>query len=425
MILKKENAAEIAPSADKNGISKQTYTLVTLAYWAFMLSDGALRMVVLLHFHALGYTTLQLAFLFLLYEFAGILTNLFGGWIGARFGLRKTLFLGLACQVFALLGLGLVDASWTAALTVVYVMLVQALAGVAKDLTKMSSKSSVKLLIPKTKKNADAALFFWVAFLTGLKNALKGAGFFLGGLLLSVLAYQQALYALAAMLFAVLLLCLFVVRSDFGKSKSKPKFRQLFSKSSAINRLSFARAFLFASRDVWFVVALPVFLHTQLDWSFEKVGAFMACWVIGYGFVQAAAPKIARATTGLSAALRAARVWGFLLVLVCASMPLLFLTDFSEAVILLFGLAMFGFVFAINSSVHSYLILAYTSDDEVALNVGFYYMANAVGRLVGTLLSGLMYLWGGLVACLWTATFLCLVSAAVSLFFPSLRRQGD
>ena len=76
----------------------RNYALVTASYWGFTLTDGALRMLVLLHFHQLGYTPVNLAFLFLLYEFFGILTNLFGGWIGSRFGLRLTLFAGLAIK---------------------------------------------------------------------------------------------------------------------------------------------------------------------------------------------------------------------------------------------------------------------------------------------------------------------------------------
>ncbi len=400
-------------------ITRTTYTLVTLAYWAFMLTDGALRMLVLLQFHKLGYSPIQLAFLFLLYEVAGIVTNLIGGWLGARHGLRKTLFAGLFLQIIALVTLSFADASWTATLSVLFVMGVQALAGIAKDLTKMSSKSSVKLLIPKTDANAESKTFFWVALLTGLKNTLKGVGFFLGGVLLASIGYQYSLLSLAGLLVVVLVACLFLLRSEFGKTKNKPKFSQLFSKSKAINQLSFARAFLFSSRDVWFVVGVPIFLHQQLGWSFSSVGAFMAAWVIGYGCVQAAAPKIANATTGLASAVKASRVWGFALTLSCLAIPLTLATSNSAGWVLITGLAIFGFIFAINSAVHSYLILAYTTGDDVSLNVGFYYMANAVGRLVGTLLSGIMYITGGISACLWTAAGLSLVAALMTLSFPN------
>jgi len=399
-------------------INRSTYTLVTMAYWAFMLTDGALRMVVLLKFHQMGFSPIKLAFLFLLYEIAGIITNLIGGWIGARFGLRKTLFLGLTIQILALLILSVMPLTWAPLITILYVMIVQALSGIAKDLTKMSSKSSIKLLLPEKQENSEYRLFLWVAILTGLKNALKGVGFFIGGLLLSLLGYEQALQALAGILIITFIVCLLKVRQEFGKSKVRPKFTQIFSKSNAINTLSLARAFLFAARDVWFVVAVPIFLHQELDWTFSEVGGFMAAWVIGYGFIQAGAPKITRATSGLGSAVVATRTWGIILALACASIPFCLDLFSSPGITLLVCLSVFGFVFAINSSLHSYLILAYTTEDKVSLNVGFYYMANASGRLMGTLLSGIMYVAGGIHACLWTALAMCSVSALLSFRFP-------
>ena len=405
-----------------NSMSKSTYAIVTLAYWAFMLTDGALRMIVLLHFHELGYSPVQLAFLFLLYECAGIATNLIGGWIGSRYGLRRTLFIGLALQIVALSSLTLVNESWAVGLTVAFVMAVQALAGVAKDLTKMSSKSAVKLVVAE---DAEGKLFKWVAALTGSKNALKGVGFFLGSLLLGVCGFNGALFLLAGMLMLVFVTSLSCVTGHFGKSKKKTKFSQLFSKSKAINRLSFARAFLFASRDVWFVVGLPIFLHDVLDWSFWRVGGFMAFWVIGYGIVQAFAPKIIgrkkskQQQTTLQLVVKSAKLWIFILCALCALIAISVSCNFYLSITLLGGLCVFGFVFAINSSLHSYLILAYTDTDDVSLNVGFYYMANACGRLLGTLLSGTVYLLAGLPACLWTAAALTLIAAFSSLKLPS------
>ena len=380
-----------------------------------MLTDGALRMLVLLHFHDLGFTPDKLAFLFILYEFAGIVTNLLGGWIGARFGLKTTLFAGLALQAVALSSLTLFDPSWAIAVSVAFVMLIQCLAGIAKDLTKMSSKSSVKLLVST---DNESGLFKLVAFLTGSKNAIKGVGFFLGGFLLSQQGFNHALYSLTGLIVLALIISLLIVRGDFGKMKQKVKFTQLFSKSSAINRLSFARAFLFASRDVWFVVGLPIFLHSVLGWSFSEVGGFMALWVIGYGIVQAAAPKIAGAKAGLSQAVTSLRTWALLLFLICAALTSAIVLDFHPAYSLLIGLGVFGFIFAINSSIHSYLILAYTKSEEVAINVGFYYMANACGRLAGTLLSGLAYLYGGLAYCLITASALTLIAAILNFRLP-------
>lgn len=393
-------------------MNTRSYAIVTASYWGFTLTDGALRMLVLLHFHALGYSPVQLAFLFLLYEFCGVLTNLLGGWIGSRVGLKFTLFAGLALQVVSLIMLSWLNPAWTAFLSVSYVMASQALSGIAKDLTKMSSKSAVKLLVS----DASGALFHWVSVLTGSKNALKGVGFFLGGVLLSWLGFVHALWLLAAGLAVVLLLALICLKQDMGKSKRKVKFTQLFSKSREINWLSAARFFLFASRDVWFVVALPVFLSEVFEWSSSQVGAFMAAWVIGYGIVQASAPKLINHQEPRHAAV----YWGVVLALITAALAAAIHLDFSPVASILIGLAGFGFVFAINSVVHSYLILALTDEDQVALNVGFYYMANACGRLIGTLLSGLMYLMGGLTACLWTSAAMIVAAVLCTL---SLNRK--
>ena len=391
----------------------RSYSLVTAAYWAFTLTDGALRMLVLLHFHDLGYSSLDLAFLFLLYEFFGILTNLFGGWIGSRLGLRVTLFAGLAIQIVALAMLSAVSAEWVRWLSVAYVMSAQALSGIAKDLTKMSSKSAIKLVVAS---DNQSALFKWVALLTGSKNALKGVGFFLGGLLLSALGFQGSLWAMAAALCVVLLSSVLTLAHDIGKSKEKVKFSQLFSKSREINVLSLARLFLFASRDVWFVVGLPVFLYESLHWTFTGIGGFLAAWVIGYGCVQAVVPRFVSKTAALAEIVHAARVWGFVLAAISAAIALAVQYDFHPALAVLGGLALFAVAFAVNSSVHSYLILAFTDSDKVALNVGFYYMANAIGRLTGTLLSGLVFMWFGLSGCLWVSTVLVVLAATLTLF---------
>ena len=386
----------------------KSYAIVTASYWGFTLTDGALRMLVLLQFHEWGYTPVQLAFLFLLYEFCGVITNLIGGWIGSRIGLKFTLYAGLAIQVASLIMLSLVNPSWTAALSVTYVMASQALSGIAKDLTKMSSKSAVKLLVS----DSQSALFKWVSILTGSKNALKGVGYLLGGVLLTLTGFVHALWIMAGGLSLVLLASLLWLKEDMGKSKRKVKFTQLFSKSREINWLSAARLCLFASRDVWFVVALPVFLKSNLNWSFNEVGAFMAAWVVGYGIIQASAPKFVRKDNIRAAAL----CWVCVLTGLTTILALAVQMDFYVVLSIFVGLSLFGMTFAINSSVHSYLILAFTDNDEVALNVGFYYMANAWGRLIGTLLSGVMFLVGGLSACLWTSSILLLL--AILLTYP-------
>lgn len=396
-------------------MERRSYTIVTASYWGFTLTDGALRMLVLLHFHSLGYSSVQLAFLFLLYEACGVVTNLLGGWIGSRFGLKLTLFSGLATQVVALLALSLVQPGWLEALSVAYVMAAQALSGVAKDLTKMSSKSAVKLLIPalESREAENRALFKWVAVLTGSKNALKGVGFLLGGVLLGWVGFQWTLWMMAGALFVVLLSGILTMRQDLGRSKAKVKFKQLFSKSREVNYLSFARFFLFGSRDIWFVVGLPVFLKETLNWSFAAVGSFMAAWVIGYGLIQAGAPALLR-HGGAGSALR----WVGILAAVTGFLALAVELEFHLGIVVLAGLALFGMVFAVNSAIHSYLILAYTDSDDVALNVGFYYMANAGGRLIGTLLSGVVYLFHGLSGCLWVSTGFVAVATALTALLP-------
>jgi len=384
----------------------RNYALVTAGYWAFTLTDGALRMLVLLHFHELGYSALSIAFLFLAYEFMGIVTNLLGGWVGARTGLNRTLVGGLALQIVALAALTLHRPDWQEWLSVLFVMSVQALSGVAKDLTKMSSKSAVKAVAG----TGDGALFRLVAILTGSKNALKGVGFFVGAALLSWIGYDAGLWAMAVALAITLVALLAMLDEDLGRSKRKPPLRSILSKSPAVNRLSAARFFLFGSRDIWFVVALPVFLDEQLGWSYQGIGGFLATWVIGYGIVQSFAPRVLRrrgATTFDE--IRAARRWAAILAVVTASIAAMVAFDAAVTTAVVGGLLVFGLVFAVNSSLHSFLILAYSDDDEVALDVGFYYSANAAGRLVGTLLSGLCYLWGGLEGALWgSAAFLAL-----------------
>lgn len=393
----------------------RSYGMVTAAYWAFTLTDGALRMLVLLHFHRLGFSPVDLAMLFLLYEVMGIVTNLAGGWVGARYGLRLTLFAGLAVQIVALGLLSATDPVWTLGLSVAWVMGCQALSGVAKDLTKMSSKAAVKGVA------GEGALFKWVALLTGSKNALKGVGFFLGGLLLEGLGFVGALWAMAAMLGVVLVLAVAGLRGDLGKAKARVRGGDVFSRNRAINWLSVARVFLFASRDVWFVVGVPVFLAGHLGWDFDAVGAFMAAWVIGYGLVQAGVPRLLRGTRDTPSGGRAALVWGGLLALLPAGLAV-----GMEAVpgggLLIAGLLVFGAVFAVNSAVHSWLIVAYSDADKVALNVGFYYSANAVGRLGGTLLSGLVYQAAGLSATLWVSA--ALVGLAVACTLPLQARRA-
>ena len=369
-------------------------------------------MLVVLYFHQLGYSPLEIALLFIFYEFFGVVTNLIGGWVGSRIGLSVTMHLGMGLQVIAL-GLLAVPTDW---LSIPYVMFLQALSGIAKDLNKMSAKAGVKLMLPE---GAQGKLFKWVAILTGSKNALKGVGFFLGGLLLSLVGFQSALLILAGGLLLILLLTLWKLPKEIGKSKSKTKFTQILSKSPEINWLSSARFFLFGARDVWFVIGLPVFLSATLGWSHTQVGSFLALWIIGYGIVQASTPRLIRkshARHGPDGA--TARLWSTLLVLIPVAIALALMLECDPTPVLIGGLALFGIVFAINSAIHSYLILAYSEGDNVAMNVGFYYMSNAAGRLVGTVLSGLSYQEWGLIGCLWWSAIFIAITTLLSTRLP-------
>ena len=353
------------------------YLTITLSYWAFTLTDGALRMLVLLFFHNLGYTPIELASLFILYEFFGIITNLYGGWLATRIGVTRCLHIGLGLQILAL-GMLTVDASM---LSLIYVMIAQAVSGIAKDLNKMSAKSSIKLLVND---NQQTKLYRWVALLTGSKNSLKGLGFFLGGFLMANLGFGNSLQALMALLAITLLLSLIFLQSQ--TTSYKPKFTETLSKSRDINLLSAARLFLFGSRDIWFVVALPVFLQSQLQWTHLQVGSFMACWVIGYGFIQAIAPKITGRNQQQTPRGSVLTSWVTRLAVIPALIAGALVYGLDPAMVLIIGLLIYGGVFAINSSIHSFLIVAFSKRDSVSADVGFYYMANAAGRLTGTLL---------------------------------------
>jgi MFS family permease len=428
--------------------STRNYLTVTAGYWAFTITDGAIRMLVVLYFHQLGYSPFEVAMLFLFYEVFGIVTNLVGGWLGARIGLNLTMHIGMALQVMALLMLTVPD-PW---LSVAYVMTAQALSGIAKDLNKMSAKASVKSLTGEGA-GSESKLFKYVAVLTGSKNALKGAGFFIGAALLQGIGFRGALFVLAGMLALVLMITALLLPAGVGKLKEKAKFTQVFSNTPAVNWLSAARFFLFGARDVWFVVALPVFLYDVLSWSFTEVGGFLAAWVIGYGFVQAAAPGLLRrGRHGAGPGGGTARVWALLLAVVPASIALgmergpalapqvaLWLSDLTgiefawlahasaadvQGAVLVAGLVLFGIAFAINSAVHSYLILAYSDFQKVSMNVGFYYMANAGGRLAGTVLSGLVYQTQGLEGCLWWSASFVLAAFLLSLPLPAVSAAG-
>jgi predicted MFS family arabinose efflux permease len=395
----------------------RNYLIVTASYWGFTLVDGALRMLVLLHFFKLGYSPFTLSFLFLLYEFAGIIANLAGGWLATRFGIPRMLAVGQALQVCGLLMLSALKPEWTVAASVIWVVAAQGISGLAKDFTKTASKSAIKA----TSAEGSGQLFKWVAWFTGSKNAMKGLGFFVGGLLLDAVGFKSALWLMAALIGVIFILGLIALPRQLGKAKSSKSVRELFAKSSAINLLAAARVFLFGARDVWFVVGLPVFLYAN-GWRFTEVGGFLAAWTIVYGGVQAFAPSlVSRSTDGLSREIPAARMWAGLLAAVPVALALLLLSPnlWRPDLIVVAGLALFGLPFAVNSSLHSYLILAYAGSEKAAEDVGFYYAANALGRLVGILLSGMLYQIGGITACLVGSAIMLGSCWAITLILPS------
>ncbi|MBJ7354678.1 MAG: organoarsenical effux MFS transporter ArsJ [Thermoleophilaceae bacterium] len=409
-----------ASASPARSVDLRNYILVTGAYWADTIADGATRVLVLFYFYERGYTPIEVAFLFIFYEVFGIVTNLVGGWLAARFGLRTTLLMGLGTQLVALLMLALVPAAW---LVVAWVMISQALSGVAKDLTKMSSKSAVKLVVPE---DDPGSLYRWVTILTGSKNALKGVGFFVGGLLLTTIGFQPALVVLAALIAIAIVCIVTLMHGDLGNPDRKAKFSQMFSNSRAVNLLAAARILLFASRDVWFVVALPVYLRSVLGWSFWQVGTFLAVWVIGYGIVQASAPRILggrSADRKMHPDGRTATWLAFSLATLPAAIAVALTAGADPTITLVVGLIVFGAVFALNSAVHSFLILNYADGDKVAMNVGFYYMANAAGRLAGTILSGVIYELSGLEACLWASAAMLVGAGVISLSLPVRTRE--
>ena len=400
---------------DKNIFS---YLIVTISYWSFMLTDGALRMLVLLHFHVLGFNPIQLAYLFLLYEFAGIVTNLSAGWLASKFGLNITLFSGLILQIISLLLLTQVNENWTILASVVFVMFVQGLSGVSKDLTKMSSKSAVKLLAPEK----NTKLFKWVSFLTGSKNTVKGLGFFIGGLLLYLFDFQTSLVIMSIILFLVLIISYITIPKNLGTIDKKVKFSEVFSKNKNINFLSLSRVFLFGARDVWFVVGLPLFFYSILsDCSVDNnknaffiIGSFLAFWIIIYGIIQTLTPKLTKNQISKTSSVQVAKNWSlYLFPIPIILFFLLKLHPYNEnfnLIITIIILLVFCIFFAINSSLHSFLILKFTDKKRVTLDVGFYYMSNAAGRLIGTLFSGLSYTFGGIEFCLFVSSVFLLIN---------------
>ncbi len=382
--------------------SLRSYLSVTLAYWGFTLSDGALRMLVLLHFFQRGVGPLALASLFVVYEAAGIIANLGGGWLSVRFGLRRMIMAGIVLQICGLLGLAVMPQALSPAAAIIWIICAQGLCGIAKDFTKTASKTAVKL----TGSHSRTGLFRWIAWFTGSKNAMKGAGFFAGALGLSVIGMQATLLVMAVMLGAMLSVVFRGAPGTLGQDRPSHSIKSLFTKTQAVNLLAAARIFLFGARDIWFVVGLPVFL-AGAGWDFWAIGGFLAVWTVGYGAVQSLAPQLLPQD---SKAQRWAAVW--LAALGAGLMAAAALNGVDSLSAVLIVLTVFGLIFALSSSLHSFLILEATGTGKAAEDIGFYYAANAAGRLAGTAFSGLCFQAGGLAACLLGAAlffFICLL----------------
>lgn len=394
----------------------RNYIIVTASYWGFTLVDGALRMLVLFHFFQLGYTPFTLAFLFLLYEAAGVAANLAGGYLASRFGIPRMLAIGQTLQIAGLLMLSALDPGWGAVASVAWVIIAQGIAGVAKDLTKTASKSAIKA----TSAEGSGQLFRWVAWFTGSKNAMKGIGFFVGGLLLDLVGFTHALWMMAALLGIIFVAGLVLLPPHLGKAKSSKTIKELFAKSRSINLLAAARVFMFGARDVWFVVGLPVFLYAH-GWQFLQAAGFLAAWTVAYGVVQAIAPAlVTRSADGLSREVPSARLWAAANAAVPIALAVIMnSTDVARPdLILVAGLTLFGLPFAVNSSLHSYLILAYAGSEKAAEDVGFYYAANAAGRLLGITLSGVLYQIGGITGCLIGSAVMLLLCCLITFLLP-------
>ena len=366
-------------------------------------------MIVLLHFYGIGYSPFTLALLFMLYETMGVFSNIIGGWLTTRFGINRMLVIGIILQIISLLFLSAINSKWAELIAVLWVIGAQGISGIAKDITKTASKSAIKLISP----DKGSQLFKLVAWFTGSKNVLKGAGFFAGGLLLETVGFHLALWGMALGLGVILITAVVFLPKTLGLGTSSPSIRELFSKTKQINMLAAARIFLFGARDIWFAVGLPVFLYS-IGWDFWKIGGFLALWTIGYGLVQAFTPNL----MSQNQELKLSTYWCGLLALVPIGILLLqkMETTIPDPTLIILGLSIFGLVFAVNSSLHSYLILAFAESKKAAEDVGFYYAANALGRLIGTFLSGLLYEFNGLGACLAGSGLFLIICMSTTLF---------
>lgn len=437
--VEKTKGAPNAPIEDENLRGRLTreyqtlkpFVVISSSYLLFTITDGGVRTIVLFNAFERDFTAFQVSLMFVLYELAGVVTNFLAGIAGARWGLRSTLLAGLCLQV---VGIGMLfgwQKSFTKTEAIIFVTVAQMLSGIAKDLVKLGGKAVTKLVTPEGK---EGRLFKMVSMITGLKNSLKGVGMFIGAALVQVTYFG----ALGTMLGIVLLAVPWAVlslESDLGRMRRENiTLSSIFKKNHNVNFLSAARFFLFASRDAWFEVPLPFYLRSPEGFGWERAaaGAFLGGWVIMYGQVQSWTPQLfSKPLRQFPANKYHATLWVAILLVIPALLGSVmqfsdvFQSGTSQAAkiaIVVVALVAFAVVFAVNSSIHSYLVVKYSEGDKVAMNVGFYYMSNAAGRLIGTLVGGALFQWvgddfnDGLAACFWFSVALTAATIVITPF---------
>jgi MFS family permease len=451
------------------------FVIISSSYLLFTITDGAIRMIVLLHAYNKSFSALEVSITFTLYELAGVFTNLAAGFMGAKWGIKLTLISGLSLQ---LLSYGLLFAwqdDWTKRESIIFVTVAQMFAGIAKDLTKLGGKTVTKLVTPEQK---ETHLFKLVSLITGWKNSLKGVGYFLGSALLSV-SYELALGFMMGLVVLAMPWAILGLDKSLGTAKKRnASWKEVFNlENRRLNILSLARLFLFASRDFWFEVPLPFFLRSPscdglgtsscllnencgngavcgesgfceninpgggcggLGLNRVVVGAFLGGYIILYGQVQAWTPQLVTGPLKQTPPNKLTEVfWGLInciptlvMAIVMTWAPAFEAGDTAAMTIwLIVVIVTFAIIFAINSSIHSFLVVNYASKDKVAVSVGFYYMSNAIGRLLGTLGSGILYTYvgdfvgplagsdavAGLAACFFAGTLSSLLAASITI----------
>mmetsp|Transcript_19708 Transcript_19708/g.29246 ORF Transcript_19708/g.29246 Transcript_19708/m.29246 type:complete len:265 (+) Transcript_19708:113-907(+) len=196
------------------------FVIISSSYLLFTITDGAARLIVLLHAYNKSFSAFEVALMFTLYELAGVVTNLLAGIMGAKWGIKVTLLTGLLLQLVSYgLLFGWQD-DWSKEQAILYVTMAQMWGGVAKDLTKLGGKTITKLVTPEEQ---ETKLFKLVSLITGWKNSLKGVGYFLGSALLQI-SYELALSVMMCLIVAAIPWALFGLDRSLGTAKKDERF---------------------------------------------------------------------------------------------------------------------------------------------------------------------------------------------------------